>query len=755
MRAFVLLLAAGALGAQSPQVLLERKLGRSPLDALREIGAAKSRDEAKEPIDRLLDRLDGQEQLWLFRLGLGSEDERVVFGTVMIMPEQLAVPELRNAARIVLPRLGDADCPVDAYSTPQLLGSVDMAAIADAVRKLPVADAKWFLGAMHRLVRSENIPSLCELALATKGAVRRAAFANANMGCEYSELQTPLVMTTWLRLIGREPDPETGGVPGVLAGALRARLELPEDPTPPEGQLDTRPPGLPVVACMRWLLASRAVVADLPLLQRVVEDQDWRLRHGALWLLAGLDDDKSLAFLRSQTRDDDDLSLRLALARRGDVKVLDDLLATDSYDAMPAGLAIASPARRRAFAAALLALPPDAALDRVEHLRPWIAAEPQGYEVPPYDDAMLADLEPLAAAAPQLDARVLRAIVAVVPGCATARLADALLAHPATELFAPHPGDEQPEPIWEQRLGDLGYRGEWPFLEVTRPDAFKRRLHEGLTTDQAPVRDICASLLVKLGDVEHLDHLVAWIERSKDPAPNWLLLARTSHAKVVELLRNRVASPAEADDLDALLRALAAAQGMPHEFASVWRIDERDREAVRTNLLGGDPASAFLRSAASTTGVDQRWPPLAAWREARVQTFLRERRRHPELDAEQLTSYDLLWALYAKDGAVLKEAQQLVHDGRYATHYGMDELVRCLGRDLATLPFWIGELGGNCCRACVAEEVMHEFFHGSAWAFDNAWMAEPAVVRLRRRLLPLLPRLRWSRIAEAFVVAGI
>src|SRR6185436_11475777 len=122
-----------------------------------------------------------QEQLRMLRLGLGSDDERAVFGAVLLMPDQLAVPELRNAVRIVLPRLGDADCPVVFIDAMPLIGSVDMAAIAEPVRKLPPADAVNFLGALHRMVRSENIPSLCQLALTTKGAVRGAAFSNAHM----------------------------------------------------------------------------------------------------------------------------------------------------------------------------------------------------------------------------------------------------------------------------------------------------------------------------------------------------------------------------------------------------------------------------------------------------------------------------------------------------------------------------------------------------------------------------------------------
>src|SRR5262245_25690109 len=107
--------AAPALRAQSPQVLLERKLRRDPFAVLRDIVSPKSREQGNAPIVRLHDQLDGAEKLALLRLGLGSSDERVVFGAVLCMPDQFAVPELRNAARIVLPRLGDADCPVDVY----------------------------------------------------------------------------------------------------------------------------------------------------------------------------------------------------------------------------------------------------------------------------------------------------------------------------------------------------------------------------------------------------------------------------------------------------------------------------------------------------------------------------------------------------------------------------------------------------------------------------------------------------------------
>lgn len=747
--------AAGALPAQTPREQVERKLGGDPLAVLRTIGETKTRDDAKEAIARLCDRLDGQEQLWLFRQGLASTDERTVFGAVLSMPDQFAVPELRNAARIVLPRLGDADCPVDVDDACPLLGSVDMAATADAMRKLPVHAAVWLAGAMHRMVRGEHVPALCEIALAAKGAVRNAVFSNACLAAEYSDENVPLLVKTWLQMRGAKPDADGDGLPGVLAAALRTHLDAPRPRELAEGETDDREPELPQRPCMRWLAKCKPSPKDLPLLQRLVAGDSGELCHAALCALGAMDDAESLAFLRGFTAEEyQRVSLQRALARRGDTRALDELLA-GGEDELAAGLAAASPDRRRTFAASLLALPLEDALAHLSRLQESTRADPMWYAIPAYDDAWLADLEPLAAAAKDLHPRLLRALVGTVPSCATTRLADALLAHPAAELFAPDKeGEDEDDPEWRDWRGDLGYSGAWPFLEVTRPEAFRQRLREGLRAEQAVCRDHCAELLVALGDTENLDRLVAWIASADYPTQHWLRLARSADAKVVELLKARVAAPAEGDDVLVLLRAIAAAQGMPHEFASDWTIDERDHDAVRTALLGGDVAAAFLCSAAGTTGVDHSWPRLAAWREPRVQALLRERRRHPELDAQSLASYDLEWALHAKDGAALKAAQQLIDDGRYAMHYGVPELVLSRGRDLATLPYWIAELGGNCCRACVAEEVIKQFFREDARAYDWARMAEPAVVRLRRRLLPLQSRLRWSRIADAYVVAG-
>jgi hypothetical protein len=70
------------------------------------------------------------------------------------------------------------------------------------------------------------------------------------------------------------------------------------------------------------------------------------------------------------------------------------------------------------------------------------------------------------------------------------------------------------------------------------------------------------------------------------------------------------------------------------------------------------------------------------------------------------------------------------------------------------VPFWIDQLGTNCCKVAEVEEVPKSLFGGDPNAFDRSRLLEPASVCLRRTLLPNAERLRWSRIARSYVVAG-
>jgi len=757
-RGVIVALAALGLGgcATSPTVdvaALTKTIGRDPNDVLREIGSAPDAKAASELAQTWREKLDGRTQLALLRFGLGSDDERVVFGAVVMnRGAQLAVPEMRNAASILIPRLADADCPVTTDEAKTMLGSVDIPAATVVLRKMPEKEATWLLGDLHRMVRADSVPSLCELSLATSGAVRRTAFENAALAARYSGEHTELVVATWLRIVGVAPDAEKAGLPAVLTTALRTHLDAdPPAPRPAEGELDRRPPELPVIPCMRWLIASQPTANDLPLLQRVVNEACPELRHGALWALGSMTDADSSRFVASLPVDDrGNLSIELARARRGDTTTLETML-SESASTMFAGLTVASADRRRVFAEKLLAAPIPEAIATLRELRGAAGNADIWFAKPPYDDAIVADLEPLAATATRLDARVLRSLVACVPSCATTRLADALLARPANEIFAPLDAEGDPYE-WKEYASAIGYAGAWPFLEVTRPDAFRGRLREGLRSEDLAVKEVCGALLLRIGTPDDVDALIAWIERPRehesaaDEDDAWLLVAEAGRRAARDALRTRLEAATSDEHRERFSRALAVALGVDIAIA-------RESEFEQTALLADDAALAFVRAA--TLDADHYvWMQgrLAAWKDDRVQQFAQH--LTPTTDEpDDLARGDLNVALARGDRTALDAAMQLCRDGRYATHYGIDDPVRAHAGGLAMLPFWVSELGTNCCRAVVAEEVMTELFRAEADANGAQWM-EPASVRLQRTLLPKIDRLRWSRIANAYVIAG-
>src|SRR5262249_8033615 len=158
------------------------------------------------------------------------------------------------------------------------------------------------------------------------------------------------------------------------------------------------------------------------------------------------------------------------------------------------------------------------------------------------------------------DARVLRALVAVVPGCATKRLAEQLLAYPARELFAAVgevAGGSYPP--WGLRgsdcnalRGDIGVPGVSPVPRGPAPAAFRARRGEGLACTDPAIRDQCGALLLLLGDAGSGSALLDWIRTEPEAlgglgADPWLLLARCSGATVREALLTRLHGAAGED----------------------------------------------------------------------------------------------------------------------------------------------------------------------------------------------------------------
>lgn len=711
-------------------------LAAMPFDALRTIGAAENADAARSLAAALRTLVPTPTLQTLVRTGLVHADERVVFGAAIVAGGELPVPELRQAMATILPRFGDGDCPIDQDVLLSMLGSCDLPALLPRLAKLPPSEAAQLLGQCHRLCRLEHVPALCAFAAQAQPLLAAASLGNARTVVLYAGEGYEQVVGAKLQRAGIAPEPGDPGMSPVLRAALLALASNPALGSGVQAPVDTH-------LCAHWLATCRVGRADQPLLLRVLSHAE--LGRVAVRCLP----DPMAAGVREQVLAVDaayDLPLDYASARAGDGEALERLFAAEHYGHLSLALDAASPQRRRQFAEALLACAPQEALATLRELadaaRGSVSVDPA---VVPYDDAWLADLEPLAASAAALDLVVLRALVAAVPTCATARLADRLLAAPVPELFAPvrdavdQPDDELGD---EALFGELGFSGPWAFLEVTRPEPFRQRLREGLGGEHAFVRELCGRLLLRLHDAPSAAALVAWsrdrlVAEAFDDA--WWVDLAGCGGEASEEVRRRVVEAAPGEASVELLAALAVVGGMPLSVRT--RVQFDDTAEVRARLLAGKPVAARLAVGDVSTLEAALWPDPALlqacapeWRELGFQEQLEFGCLRGDRDSRQLL-------------------RQLCLDGRYATHHGFQR-AKALDRDLSQLSFWIDECGTNCCRYIDGAAAALQNLFGRHPEYDTGQWSQPVAVRLRRHLLPRRDRLRWSRIANGYVVAG-
>ncbi|MBK9386972.1 MAG: hypothetical protein IPN34_19325 [Planctomycetes bacterium] len=730
---------------------LAATLREDPTELLRSIGSAADHAAAAALADALLERLDTQAQHALFRFGLGHTDERVVFGAAILMRHESnpTFEELRPAARVAIARFGDPDCPLSDDEILAVLGSVDFEAL---LARLPLLDpelAKSLLAQAHRVIRAEHVPALCRFALASSPELGDVAIELACMVVLYSDRHLEHFVEMALARQGRRPEPSSSPLPPTLRAALHALA----DPKPLDvgggygSSFST--------VCARWLSRSTLSEVDLDLIERLRRIPV--ICFAATRALAALHDARSAAMLRREIDEGSHLELtaRYALACRGDEQALEDLLTAEDLSSLALGLDAASVSRRRDFAAELLDSEAIVALKRIQDL----ACIVRGYAHPEcleYDEAWLAELEPLAFAAAALDIAVLRALVAVVPACATARLAEKLLAAPAEQLFAPLPPEldprEEDEEIDLEDLGlaefegDLGSAGCWPFLEVTRPREFRSKLREGLASARPYVRDLCAVLLMRLRAVEVDVELLRWAQAREERGEDvpWFELAAIGGPSIGRAIDERLSEEQRSEDSRGLVLAGAVLRGMPLEVASAWQLDDREIAEARALLLERGAGAAWVASQE-----EDDWDAIEAflWMDPDVQRFLAPQRAElaPELALE-------LGAI-AGDPESRRVVRELLRDGRYASHHVWGR-ARTAGRDLSQLDFWIEETGTNCCRYVDSAQQALEDLFGCEPESSMQQQPEPLSVRLRRQLLPRRDRLRWSRIANGYVVRG-
>jgi len=488
-------------------------------------------------------------------------------------------------------------------------------------------------------------------------------------------------------------------------------------------------------------------------------DPGRELANAATWTLGALRTDAARAVLDGPRPEPvAELVWTAAQARQGNDDALEELFAERDINALVYALPLASESRRARFFDDLLDLPTDEALATIRELGDWPVIDVHlSVCDPAYDDACFEGLEARVAGRVDLDPRVVAACIAALPCCETTRLADRLLSHSPGDLFLEPAEDEFLDVRYETNR-HLGHRGVWPFLEVTRPERFRAWLREGASLDAPAVRNRCCQLLVALGEHEPLAQLVAWLDdpETRNDAgeeAGWLRLAESRTPAVVELLRERARAGAE--EAEEVMRPLAVASGMPMELAENWWVaDPSARSAAVDALLRGDAAAAYLlgRKAEAEPSADA---DLAFWDDPRIRQHLEHLRHAVPISGCEALSIDLALALAAADRDAIARWMGPVRDGRYATHHGVSARLAARAIGIDELAFWIDQLGTNCCKCAFIDGVLEQLFGCESQAFHwSGRCREPAAVYLRRTLLPVADRLRWSRIVRAYVVAG-
>lgn len=751
--------ALGAIRAQTP-IDLPTAVGGDPVAALRAIGAATSREAARALAAPLRERLDGPSLLALLRFGFGHGDEGVVLGAAVLNGGRfVAVPELARAAAVVVPRTLAPASPLTLDDVHKLVSSRDVAAILTRAASIPDDVAANWVGQAHRMLRAEHVPLLDAAARAANGQLRAALVDDAALVAEYSgqhedravALQAWSVAATAADRIDGLPQPLRALLDWLVRDHAAARAQFPD-----QDVAWTRP--LRRAPAARWLRRCRPVADDAPLLLAVAHLPDFALRCAAYTAMATLTDEATKERLIAAA-DAGSASAASALVVRGDTARLDALLQATTANELACGLAAASPERRLRFWRELLATDGDVALGALQAFAE-ASAGALGPDAPAFDDAWAEGVEALALAARELSPMTLRALLAAVPGCATARLCDRLLAaSPAQWLVTPTPGvtvvDELGlEVDLDPCIGDCGWRGALPLLEVTRPDGLRAALRTALTDTDATVRDAAARSLLRLNDQPSAPQLVAWV-RAQNPPP-WRALGAFGGAVAFAALKQAAeAATEEDDDLRVLAQALARADGMPEALADAW-YPENEAASVAKLLADGAAAAWIADATGAATELDaEDLAALTGWRDPAIEAFLA-----PKLaaaasawDEDTVASWRWLAAVARGDADELAALRTLLRDGSYALQSTLSGRLAAAALGREALAFWIDELGSNCCRKSdLADDAFVALFGCEPQSAEED--AEPAAARLRRRLLPLQGRLRWSMLANGWVVAG-
>ncbi len=638
------------------------------------------------------------------------------------------------------------------------LGTSDLPAFIDALPPLPWKedDPAKAVSELHRILDEDSMETWAKLARHPDSRIADEAvtswWATVATRCERHREDA-------LRLLDREPGTTFPSAPAVgLSPALVDQLRryyLVTTPEPPEVDPGTGPApdhAKPMdIWTRRWCLQSTPGPQDEALLldlARTWDEDDVGGPGGvAVVLLGHLRGEASDAWLREEAADDDASLAWMALAQRGDARAVEHLIAWSAEDhgfdsELPlAALLAADPAQgRNVIEMRVLGGDEALALLTLDQLATFLAP---GWDGPAmaFDTSRVswAGFEGRALATKMPALR--RALLGVaVPACRTRAVAEAACRDLDTAFFA----TELPTRIWS---GHEAIRDVEAFLETAAPEAFRAALRRVAAGEDEDARAAALDALLTIGDPASGAQLVE-LTRTESFGEATQLLGRSPAPEVLAYLKDCVRDRSWKRATGALAEAL----GAPEEFA--WPSgadDDPVPQDVRDALLSGRWLDAFHALLAAQPDVPH--GDVAIRRDdAAVRAYLERLRDRRELGMHW---YAVGQLSAMGDAAARAEFWKALQVGRYRISYDADPFVTTLGGDLAaTMPYWLDQLRGSCCKVVHNGEPWNDYF--DVETFTTPWRTPYAVAKeiWDAGTGPGGRGFAWSRIRRTYVVAA-
>lgn len=688
----------------------------------------------------------------LLHAALWCDDHDAAYAAASLLPEaHLDIADIDRWLQVVWPHVFDEDPKWDWDTFKHVLSSKDVARLLHEPQSWFAEIRYFFLSDLHRSMRPEHIPALCQLTHHQDPFVRKQAWGNLGNLATYTDRHREAIARALLEWPGPGFDeivdqydrsrnlthvPRAYTLPVARPGwspLLRAMLERQFlEQTPVKGATPF------ATFSMRWAEDETPAAEDRLLLRALLDSPDAAGVNIALRALCRIGPDAHLRRVLEQMAKD--RPEPLVLAALGEMQELRELAADDA-EALAAGLEF----------------------DFEGVWMPWVAAAfgddaEQGLEAIQLLADASRELRAPYRPRPGLSASLLRAYELFGSKLEHARLHLLVAEFPAArseQLLAAYRATITPANLATSAVA---------VLEVCPYFDFASDLVQWAKSPDPAQAKPALDALLRMGHNQLGDELLAhW--QAVD-GKDLFVLARSGDAlPVQEHLQTRLRELPWSDgqrlgiDECDLLCAVAMTHGLSEAAARSWSRSLATAEgATKTRLstqfsklrelvLDSEPIDALVASLATVPPTELRVTDLGTVDDDRVRELLRSVRNQPGCNVQavigELAQLD--------DFASERELDEMRVRNLYGWLDNATANVRTLGESLDLMPWLIGEIETICCRRNGAGWAIEQLTGFDVWAQPEYGLItqHDAVARWWQEVGG---QLRWSKFAQRHVV---